>query len=50
MMSDYSQIKENTKTRMEKTLETLRADFGSLRAGRAMPVCLTELWWTPTVQ
>ena len=34
-MSDYSQIKENTKTRMEKTLETLRADFGSLRAGRA---------------
>ena len=35
MMSDYSQIKENTKTRMEKTLETLRADFGSLRAGRA---------------
>lgn len=35
MMSDYSQIKENTKTRMEKTLETLRADFGSLRAGLA---------------
>jgi len=48
-MSDYSQIKENTKTRMEKTLETLRADFGSLRAA-PMPVCLTELWWTPTVQ
>lgn len=34
-MSDYNQIKENTKTKMEKTLETLRADFGGLRAGRA---------------
>ena len=34
-MSDYSQIKESAKTRMEKTLETLRADFGGLRAGRA---------------
>ena len=34
-MSDYNQIKENTKNRMEKTLETLHNDFGSLRAGRA---------------
>ncbi len=34
-MSDYSQIKESTKTRMDKTLETLKTDFGGLRAGRA---------------
>ena len=34
-MSDYSQIKESAKNRMEKTLETLRTDFGGLRAGRA---------------
>lgn len=34
-MSDINQIKENTKNRMEKTLESLKADFGGLRAGRA---------------
>lgn len=34
-MSDFEQIKNDTKTRMEKTLETLRGDFGGLRAGRA---------------
>ena len=34
-MSDFSLIKEDTKSRMEKTIETLKADFGSLRAGRA---------------
>ena len=34
-MADFSEIKNDTKTRMDKTLETLKSDFGSLRAGRA---------------
>ncbi len=34
-MSDINQIKSNAKERMDKTLETLKADFGGLRAGRA---------------
>lgn len=34
-MSDINKIKENATARMEKTLDSLRADFGSLRAGRA---------------
>ncbi len=34
-MADFSEIKNDAKARMDKTLETLKADFGSLRAGRA---------------
>lgn len=34
-MSDYNEIRENTKSRMEKSVETLKTDFGGLRAGRA---------------
>lgn len=34
-MTDYSEIRENTKNRMEKSVDTLKADFGGLRAGRA---------------
>ncbi len=34
-MSDFNEIKNDTKTRMDKTLDSLRADFGGLRAGRA---------------
>ena len=34
-MSDYNEIRENTKSRMEKSVETLKIDFGGLRAGRA---------------
>lgn len=34
-MSDFNEIKNDTKTRMDKTLESLKADFGGLRAGRA---------------
>ena len=34
-MSDFNEIKNDAKNRMEKTLESLKADFGSLRAGRA---------------
>ena len=34
-MADFSEIKNDTKVRMDKTLEALKADFGSLRAGRA---------------
>lgn len=34
-MADYNQIKNDTKSRMEKSLESLKSDFGGLRAGRA---------------
>ncbi len=34
-MTDFNDIKRDTAERMEKTLETLRGDFGGLRAGRA---------------
>ena len=34
-MTDFNEIKTDTTERMEKTLETLRNDFGGLRAGRA---------------
>lgn len=34
-MTDFNDIKNDTATRMEKTLETLKNDFGGLRAGRA---------------
>ncbi len=34
-MSDFNTIKNDTQTRMDKTIEALKADFGSLRAGRA---------------
>ena len=34
-MTDFNDIKNDTKNRMDKTLESLKADFGSLRAGRA---------------
>ena len=35
-MVDFSEIKADTQARMEKTLDSLKADFGGLRAGRAM--------------
>ena len=34
-MVEFSDIKNDTKYRMDKTLDALKADFGSLRAGRA---------------
>ena len=34
-MADFSEIKNDTKIRMDKTIEALKADFGTLRAGRA---------------
>ena len=34
-MSDINQIKSNASARMDKTIESLKADFASLRAGRA---------------
>jgi ribosome recycling factor len=34
-MSDFNTIKQDTQERMEKTLDSLKADFGGLRAGRA---------------
>lgn len=34
-MTDFNDIKNDTKNRMDKTLESLKTDFGSLRAGRA---------------
>ena len=43
-MADYNEIKNDAKTRMEKSLESLKADFGGLRA------CWTAFWSRPTVQ
>lgn len=34
-MTDFNDIKTDTAARMEKTLDTLKNDFGGLRAGRA---------------
>lgn len=34
-MTDFNAIKEDTLARMEKSLDSLKADFGGLRAGRA---------------
>ena len=34
-MTDFNTIKENALSRMEKSLDSLKADFGGLRAGRA---------------
>lgn len=34
-MSDINSIKNDARTRMDKTIESLRSDFGGLRAGRA---------------
>ena len=34
-MADYDSLKNETQERMDKTLESLRGDFGGLRAGRA---------------
>lgn len=34
-MSDFSTIKNEIKTKMDKTLDSLKGDFGGLRAGRA---------------
>ncbi len=34
-MSDINSIKNDAKSRMDKTLESLKSDFGGLRAGRA---------------
>ena len=47
-MADYNEIKNDAKTRMEKSLESLKADFGGLRAGRAH--ARTAFWSRPTVQ
>ena len=34
-MSDINEIKNDAKARMEKTIDSLKSDFGGLRAGRA---------------
>ena len=34
-MSDINSIKNDAKIRMDKTIESLKSDFGGLRAGRA---------------
>lgn len=34
-MSDFNEIKTDTKTRMDKTIDSLKNEFGGLRAGRA---------------
>ena len=51
-MSDFNTIKNDTQTRMDKTLEALKTDFGSLRAGRAhvslLDGIMVEAYGSPT--
>ena len=51
-MTDYNEIKNDAKTRMEKSFESLKADFGGLRAGRAHASLLdgitVEAYGSPT--
>lgn len=51
-MSDFNTIKNDTQTRMDKTIESLKADFGSLRAGRAhvslLDGIMVEAYGSPT--
>ncbi len=51
-MTDFNNIKTDTVSRMEKTLDTLRSDFGGLRAGRAHASLLdnivVEAYGSPT--
>ena len=51
-MSDFNEIKQDTETRMEKTLDTLKGDFGGLRAGRAhaslLDNIMVEAYGSPT--
>lgn len=51
-MSDFSEIKSDITNRMEKTLESLKGEFGSLRAGRAhaslLDGIMVEAYGSPT--
>ncbi len=51
-MSDYNEIKNDTKTRMEKSFDSLKSDFGGLRAGRAhaslLDGIMVEAYGSPT--
>ena len=51
-MTDYNEIKNDAKVRMEKSFEALKADFGGLRAGRAHASLLdgitVEAYGSPT--
>ena len=33
-MADYNEIRQDTRTRMDKTVESLKKDFSGLRTGR----------------
>ncbi len=51
-MSDYNEIKNDTKIRMEKSFDSLKSDFGGLRAGRAhaslLDGIMVEAYGSPT--
>lgn len=51
-MTDFNEIKQDTTTRMDKTIETLKGDFGGLRAGRAhaslLDNIMVEAYGSPT--
>lgn len=51
-MTDFNDIKADTAARMEKTLDTLKNDFGGLRAGRAhaslLDNIMVEAYGSPT--
>ena len=37
-MSDFIAIKNDSQTRMDKTIDSFKSDLGSLRAGRGSPI------------
>ena len=51
-MSDFNSIKTDAKERMDKTLDSLKGEFGSLRAGRAhvslLDGIMVEAYGSPT--
>ena len=51
-MSDFSSIKSDTQTRMDKTIDSFKADLGGLRAGRAhvslLDGIVVEAYGSPT--
>ena len=51
-MSDFNTIKASASSKMEKTLDSLKGDFGSLRAGRAhislLDGIIVEAYGSPT--
>ena len=42
-MADYNEVRQDTRTRMDKAVEALKKDFSGLRTGRASTALLDGL-------